>query len=127
VREAAGIDFGWRSDNCGTERCDAVSGERLGGGTHALSQGSARVVGGEIDAVAAVDLPVDVTRDNVRTAIATGICVTVAIAGDDNMMRAARREGKRLRGRSGRGVSDIPVEIKRFSCNDFPVVKRNLL
>jgi hypothetical protein len=61
------------------------------------------VVGGEVYAVAAVDLPVDVTGDDVCDVIAagastgTGSCSSVSIAGDDYGVRAASGEGRGLR------------------------------
>ena len=59
------------------------------------------VVGGEVYAVAAVDLPVDVTGDDVRDVIAVGVSTStgssVSIAGDDYGVRAASGEGRGLR------------------------------
>ncbi len=71
----------------------------FGGGGHALGQRHARVVGGEVDAVAAVDLPVDVARDDVRAAVTVGD--GVVIAGDDNRERAESEGGEEGEGKSG--------------------------
>ncbi len=63
----------------------------FGGGGHALGQGRARVVGGKVDAVAAVDLPVDVAGDDVRAAVTVG--VGVAVTGNDHREWAGSEEG----------------------------------
>ncbi len=90
VREAAGIHVGRRSDDRGAERSHSVAGEKFRGGGNPAGEGGTGVIGGEIDAVAAVDLPVDETRDDVSAAVAvwkppsSSLSISNRVARDDD-------------------------------------------
>jgi hypothetical protein len=96
MREAAGVHLWMARDYSGAEGCYTVSWEELGSGGHPLSKRQTGIVGREVDAIAAVDLPVDEARDNVSGIIAVGIGGT-PIARDDDVLWAAERGGGMLR------------------------------
>ena len=108
MREAAGVHF-WRAgDHRGAEGGYTVAWEELGGGGNAVGEGQAGVVGGEVDAVAAVDLPVDVAWDNVRIVLAIGSSAAT-VARDYDVLWAAERRGGMLRGKT-------ECVVRRFTC-----------
>ena len=85
--EAAGIDLRRRSDDRRAKCSHAVARQQFGSGGDATGEGCARVVGREVYTVAAVELPVDETRDDVRVAVA--LVTGGGVAGDDDRVRAA--------------------------------------
>ena len=104
MREAAGVHL-WRAgDHRGAEGGYTVAWEELGGGGNAVGEGQPGVVGGEVDAVAAVDLPVDVAWDDVRVVLLAIGVSAAKVARDDDVLWAAERRGGMLREKMECGV-----------------------
>ena len=81
-----------------------MAGKKLRGGGDAARERRASVVGREVDAVAAVDLPVDVAWDDVRVVLLAIGVSAAKVARDDDVFGAAERRGGMLREKMECGV-----------------------